>query len=657
MVTKDHRYNHLNSPSHSLGKQTENVSNMHLLAAPVDRLAAGVFDLLVVLVPLVVLFVSPLRRNIMESLLTQNEVGFVFSVLGVVITSMIVVIVYQTLMHKFVSATLGKMLLGLKVEHVWDGSAPSLGQSFLRSLIWVLNAFLFFIPYLEIFSNKYRRAIHDRLSDTMVVARQNKKSSPHPGLFEQSAAKGIFSALLIFVGLTVLGVIASLWQEVKKDNYLAQILESNKTLCTEVGEAVRNWPRDGGYRPDRLRVAMSLFAAGTISKPCLAQETDYVLNRLDRRSALAYLASAFVHSENAELSNAYLDEVCELDAQSDSCRVSQVVEHWSEEDWGAVSDLLAELNTGSEIYIIIWGIRHYMRQHLYREAVVLLEHIPSIPALAGFLTKNRVQALWSLGRQNEAEAATFVALESLKPTESLELAGWLCLEELYLGCENKTSKSCEFVDRSLAMSELLLHDRRLAMTYVLSQECSGSLGKQALRKKHINEEVKSLLPLLLQSQNIEKKKVNSQEWKKLARNSSIHPLIRTEARRRWAALSEETGELSELLSEWKEMKSQSEEWRHLGRSLFRSYFNLGSYRESVGLGRELWRAGLVDSFLVRSLVVALYHQGERFEAWKHGLYYDMNWEIPTRRVQTRGLASEDEFSAIRNILTKEFSKR
>src|SRR5690606_1618903 len=95
---------------------------------------------------------------------------------------------------------------------------------------------------------------------------------------------------------------------------ILSLLEENGDLCAAVGAAAKTWPEEKiSYGAERLNVAMAMFAAGIISKSCLTQEADHLAGHTREEEPLLYLAQSFIQSEDAELSNEYLDRVCKLD--------------------------------------------------------------------------------------------------------------------------------------------------------------------------------------------------------------------------------------------------------------------------------------------------------------------------------------------------------
>src|SRR5690606_17801897 len=82
--------------------------------------------------------------------------------------------------------------------------------------------------------------------------------------------------------------------------------------CEEVTAAQSQWPMERGMTPNRVSIALALFAAGIVEEGCLDQEAYFEFQNGDHHE-LAYLARAFATSEESSLSDQYLDKVCEND--------------------------------------------------------------------------------------------------------------------------------------------------------------------------------------------------------------------------------------------------------------------------------------------------------------------------------------------------------
>jgi uncharacterized RDD family membrane protein YckC len=86
----------------------------------------------------------------------------------------IIPIVYFIVMEAMWGATLGKMVLGIRIVKL-DGSPIGWGESIIRNLLRIIDDIPFFIPYLLgailIWTSPTRQRLGDRVAKTVVVRR------------------------------------------------------------------------------------------------------------------------------------------------------------------------------------------------------------------------------------------------------------------------------------------------------------------------------------------------------------------------------------------------------------------------------------------------------------------------------------------------------
>jgi uncharacterized RDD family membrane protein YckC len=86
----------------------------------------------------------------------------------------IIPFVYYIVMEAIWGATLGKMMLGIRVVKL-DGSPISWGESIIRNLLRIIDYIPYFIPYLLgaifIWTSPTRQRLGDRVAKTVVVRR------------------------------------------------------------------------------------------------------------------------------------------------------------------------------------------------------------------------------------------------------------------------------------------------------------------------------------------------------------------------------------------------------------------------------------------------------------------------------------------------------
>ena len=620
------------------------------LASPLDRLAAVVVDFFLVIVPISTLLAAPFKKEIVKALILQNETDFLLYLGLVILTSGIVVIVYQTLMVWSFGGTLGKLFWGLRVERLWKHRKPTFSASLLRSIFWLLDSLLVLVPHLSVFSNEKRRPFHDRVADTVVVTLKNK-GVRSPGIIEASFVHGVIAAFAVFALVLLSFNSFDLYMASKGEEALIDSLEEEGSLCKAIGKAVEDWPESDGEEPERLQVAMALFAAGEVAKTCLGAEVDLTLVRQGEESALAYLAQSFVHADNAELSDRYLAKVCKVDSESDSCKMSQIVELWTEEKWSDVSKIFKALDNTQEHYILVWAIRHYVRRGDFQRATGFLEKIEPRRSLGSFLGIQRAKTYWGMKRLLEARAAAEVAFETLGPAERVDLASWMCNEEVEVGCEGAAQKSCHVLEKSVEHSSEFLVDSKVALSFIKQNECRKGYGASYddLAKKIPIPEARRLLQAMSHWQKKDIKTGRRLLWD-LAEDESAEPDFREEAKFLIIGWANRSEDFESLRANWAKAKKNLQ-WQRLGRRLFRGYFQLGDYKKAMAVSDNLNEEFLTDPRYREQVIITAYHSGNKKMAWTllKNYQHQKNLSAGQRRP-----ASQSEFDVVAKVLQREF---
>jgi uncharacterized RDD family membrane protein YckC len=99
---------------------------------------------------------------------------------GASVGAWLIGIAYFTLMEGTIGATVGKLLVGLRVRGE-DGAAAGLGRAFVRNLLRVIDALPYALPYLLgailVWASPTRQRLGDRIANTVVI---NHRSRPSP---------------------------------------------------------------------------------------------------------------------------------------------------------------------------------------------------------------------------------------------------------------------------------------------------------------------------------------------------------------------------------------------------------------------------------------------------------------------------------------------
>jgi hypothetical protein len=167
-------------------------------ADPLERFFAFCLDI-TLLTPLIA-FVCSIHMREIENDITQGfDSGLWLSLLT---TGLFSSVSLQTLFFYFYSATPGQSMLNLKVQSL-ENENLSWGDSFTRSFTFHLSGLLLFIPFIEVFTHRIGRCLHDRVSDSIVIQPYPKSQKPLTLLqinnLKMVTLLGLFFSILIFI--------------------------------------------------------------------------------------------------------------------------------------------------------------------------------------------------------------------------------------------------------------------------------------------------------------------------------------------------------------------------------------------------------------------------------------------------------------------------
>lgn len=573
-----------------------------LYANPLDRIAATIFDLFVVLTPLVHLITSPLRRDLSEFLLNSSYAEFYQSMVLISIVSIFVIIAYQSVMTYIKGGTLGQLLFGIQIRRIWCEQKLTFVSSLLRSLYWFVSVFIFFgFPLLSVFSDKRRRSFHERMTDTFTASKKEKRAVSHPGVVESSFVKGIYAALFGVVGLVAL---ATIWQfagDKGEGSYFKKMIGSSGE-CEAVTNAQKKWDSLSSYTPTRLQVAMTLYAAEEIEADCLDKESEFAFVE-EGDLSLAYLAKSFVVADHPELSNAYLDRVCKEFPDSSDCEMSMAVDAWSEEDFDKVGEIFESYaDRKKPDYVKVWGVKQFERQKNYEQVVRLLDNISGQRALASFLLPIRAKALWKMNNMDLAKSSFAGSVDYLSDTVQYSVAKWMCFEDLLNGCEATKEVSCKVFESLVSNKTPVLRNKKVAMTHLALQSCKGEKNFEFLVDDRLVQRIA----------NIVFEKENSKMLLEIAKNQENPSDVRLLSFKFWLDTQNDASVVqSALLSD-----ENQENQIHYQRMIFSKLYSLKAYGKAYSFAQANDLKLKNNKALREKLVVAAYRVGNRQHAFQ-----------------------------------------
>lgn len=603
------------------------------LASPVRRFAAAIIDYSILLWPFIFLFVSPLVRSTKEHLIIGDEGGSEAIMVLAWIIGGIFVLVYQAFFLSFYGATPGKKIMGLKVVRIWDGeSRPSFMSALGRTAFWLLSWLLLGFPFLSILSDSRRRSFHDRATDMIVVSVRRSQASAQPGLRDIVLVRALLwcFAAFVLVGLFAVGIYE--FKNAEKSSTASLGLKTKKE-CKVVTDAYESWPKEKGETASRLSVAMALFAAGQLERSCLETEARNPFLEENEQS-MAYLAKSFIHADNQELSDLYLEQVCNYDQKADDCVIAQVIEAMADDNYEAVDQKFSQLSQDGRIYSKIWALRQYVREERFEDAADFMETLPDVKWLADFNIPNRVKVLWGMKKQNESRAAAVTAFDVLGKQEKLDLASWMCFEEASDSCEQNQVKSCAVFSRYMQNDPQLVTEFQPALTQMKLAECEEGDGvKHLLSNEDMNSEVKELATIVSKS--------NETELRELLIRTDAREEVREEAAIHLVDVSKDVADFELVQKMWSEREGGLG-WERVGLKLFGAWQMKKDWGKAVAVGERLLTV-LRDSDpeFVQDYVVSLYRAGMKKEAFQ--LVADIDGKNDP---ENRSPASENDYDEV-----------
>lgn len=573
------------SPSVSFVPADSTISNS-LLARPTDRAAAVVIDLFVILAPIYVLVSAPLKKWMTLSILVGPEAETASAVVSMAFLATFLIVFYQTVCHYFFRATIGKVLFDLRVVQMFPNQPVTLWDCFVRSWVWCAEWLCLGLPFFSVFSNGNRRPWHDRLCDTVVITTKDS-GVVAPAKWEQALVKSFFALFLAVGGLAVVAQIQANIDKIKSDARLAALVEREGEACEVVSKNMPEGEDDSENKPHaRLELAMTLYAAGLADRSCLESEVEREVSMQIPMGPVTYLSQAFVHADEGDISNSYLDEVCEDAPGTVECAMSQVVSQWSEEDWEAVEESLNKAPKGSG-YLEVWGIRHFMKQARYDKALALMNTLLAQPYLAEFSLVQRTKALYNSYRGPEAEAALLQAISALPEADGKSLSAWVCAQQLQGGCSALEGPACQHVGKIKEQTtEIDFEESSEALARVLALECKndGKVDYLSFAEAVNNEDWQTFFRANLKQQK-DDKDASAHLFSQLLFSSDAPEILKVEAARRWASFANRE-QIEDLFEQWRVMDSK-ETWVKTGNFIFRRMTETGNNDLALKVARYL----------------------------------------------------------------------
>ena len=135
--------------------------NLQLASVRSRAAALGIDELLLSLILLIILWDSiSVATSVEETILVVNTF---------ILEYMVIKILYQTFFTMQYGATLGKIVMKIRIIEIKTLSNPSFFSAFNRSVFRIVSELLFYLGFGWAFFDPYRRTWHDLSARTLVV--------------------------------------------------------------------------------------------------------------------------------------------------------------------------------------------------------------------------------------------------------------------------------------------------------------------------------------------------------------------------------------------------------------------------------------------------------------------------------------------------------
>lgn len=608
-------------------------------ALPFDRLAAHVADL-VLLAPIMALAMAPFRRAVLEAKLLDNAYDSDWALIQGLLAAMVVGIAWETFFISMWGASPGRMIFGLRVVDVWTGEKPRPFHAFVRALTWWGSLLVLGAPFFGVYGNAKRRPLHDRVGDTEVRSRNTRRQSAPPQITELAFGSLFTTGAIFFASLIFTSQMYVLREHARID-----VEKNTPRLCEDVTSSLESW-EGGGSKPPRIAAAISLSAAGATDSSCLEVEAEYALWN-DQGRTLGYLAKGLIRfGTDSDEAEQYFSKVCDLEPDSDACRMVGWFRTISDETNGEAEmsgEATEHIEKLARSLVPIEGrsarsqdsIPDWLRLLVLRELFVqkadagLILKLTEFPAkhevVGAKLVEYRTRALWRLDQKSKAKATFFAAADALPRRQRVVLTSWLCSRELYeSSCSQDALRACDMMESSADGES---GDTALPSYVVASlrnAECRISSGRGSMRafddiEKHADSDTAKTLIEAVRSLRTDGSEVGLSSLRTLAsKEDAEDDLFVTEANIR---LIEEvskkpmtdrkaTGELVNLRERWFASRNalRYSDW---GRALFEALSKREEWAKAAEVGILLSGEYESDRSLQKRIALAAWKSGKR----------------------------------------------
>jgi uncharacterized RDD family membrane protein YckC len=602
------------------------------IAPVIDRFLAFVFDI-VLFTPVFGFILANLFRKLeMMYFTSPNSLEFLIFLLVLVIFSFFLCILFQTLFLMLMGATPGKYFFKVQIVSIQKGQKRlRFSQAWLRSSLWSLQILCFGLPFLEVVSEALRRPLHDRAAGTIAVTLK-KQGDQGPHQLETQFVRQFLMVISLCLFVWGIFFVGHFYKMATKGEFKKNELEKDEYLCATVSQSLEE-------DQSRIDKALALFLADEIGEDCLAAEADFVLwTPNESEKSWAYLAKGILKKYDAELFEAYLDKVCEIDEDGEACEIAKFE-----------ADANQPIPQQSETAMILNVIQNFEKGR-YAQAETGFAKLALKNGFESFAQAGLVKSLWAQNKLERSKGAYQNVVHQLSRSHQMELAAWVCHEELDRSCSAEAIEACEDLKTSFKAGKSPVQESFIALALIREKECRKTDAIQFMQFQAIFRERKDVSDYVraISSEsdlNVEQK---HQILENLAfRKEAVRPVyLRRLALQQWVESAKTEDDFKKVTQFLKEKKIQDLSWVKIYERAMTVFVRLRaekSIREIVHLPSE----EVITAHQLKPLQVKGHYLAKQ---------YDKAWsELQTLQSASRAPASSDSLTLdfIRQALGKQ----
>jgi uncharacterized RDD family membrane protein YckC len=589
------------------------------IAPTLDRFLAFVFDVVLFTPVFGFIMASLFKRLEMMYFVSPNSLEFAILLTVLVVFSFFLAILFQTLFLILMGATPGKYFFKIRVVNVGNSNPKiTFSQGLLRSFLWSVEVLFLGLPFLEVASAPMRRALHDRASDTIVVTlKQAGDRGPHR--METHFVRQFLLVISLVVFVWSIFFVGHFYRLALKGEFKKNELERDEYLCAAVSTNL-----DGDQ--SRIDKALALYMADEIPDECLAAEADFLLWTPDEsEKSWAYLAKGMLKKYDLDVFEAYLDKACEVGEDTEACEIAKYEADPNHKPIPSKSE------TGT-----VLQVTQDFEKGRYSEAEKGFLKLSKISGYENFSQAGLVKTLWAQNKVERAKGAYQNVVHQMPRHHQMELAAWICHEEIDKTCSSQAIEACEDLKVSFKNSRTPPQESFVALALLREKECRKTNAVEWIQFQSLFRERKDVLDYLkaISDESGVETERRHQILEDLAfRKESVRPMyLRRFALQNWVSQAKTEQEFQKITQFLVDKKIHDLSWIKIYQAAMKTFIHMRaekSIREIVQLPSE----DLVSTHGLQTMQIQGHYLARN---------YDKAWsELQNQQQGSRAPASAD----------------